>query len=187
MATNPPKRQVPKPDRSVIRWLLDSDPSIRWQTMRDLTDEPIEVVAAERAQVATKGWGARLLISQGPDGCWSAGTSNPNRLSLRRAAWARIPAQRGDRAGRACGRGDRPGRVQARRGWTLAPGERASQPVGRRAGRACRPAEPVDYAARFTSTGLVFSRRLTQMLLERDWQGLRTRQFSGITWTRVPM
>ena len=49
MATNPPKRQAPKPNRSVIQWLLDSDPSIRWQAMRDLISAPAEEVAAERA------------------------------------------------------------------------------------------------------------------------------------------
>ena len=55
---------------TVIDWLLDSDPSIRWQVMRDLTDEPAEVVAAERARIATGGWGARLLALQAPDGQW---------------------------------------------------------------------------------------------------------------------
>jgi hypothetical protein len=54
----------------VVDWLLDSDPSIRWQVIRDLTDEPPEVVAAERARVATEGWGARLLALQAPDGQW---------------------------------------------------------------------------------------------------------------------
>ena len=44
MATNPPERQIPKPKISVIGWLLDSDPSIRWQVMRDLTDAPAEKV-----------------------------------------------------------------------------------------------------------------------------------------------
>ncbi len=78
MATNTPKPQVPKPKRSVIQWLLDSDPSIRWQVMRDLTEEPDEVVAAERARVASEGWGARLLALQGPDGEWGDGTSAPN-------------------------------------------------------------------------------------------------------------
>src|SRR5213593_4912974 len=53
MATNPPKRQAPKLQRSVIRWLLDSDPSIRWQVMRDLIGAPADEVAAERARVAT--------------------------------------------------------------------------------------------------------------------------------------
>lgn len=54
----------------MIRWLLDSDPSIRWQVMRDLTREPDEQVAAERRRVATEGWGAQLLALQGPDGQW---------------------------------------------------------------------------------------------------------------------
>ena len=53
---------------TVIDWLLDSDPAIRWQVMRDLTHEPAEVIAAERARIATEGWGARLLALQAPDG-----------------------------------------------------------------------------------------------------------------------
>src|SRR3954468_14240430 len=76
MATNPPKRQAPKPQRSVIRWLLDSDPAIRWQAMRDLTDAPAEEVAAERARVATEGAGARLLALQAPDGRWGGAAWN---------------------------------------------------------------------------------------------------------------
>src|SRR5882672_7849470 len=76
MAIHPPKRQAPKPKRSVIRWLLDSDPSIRWQVMRDLTDEPADVVAVERAKVATEGWGAHLLVLQGADGRWGGAAWN---------------------------------------------------------------------------------------------------------------
>ena len=56
---------------TVIEWLLDSDPAIRWQAMRDLTDEPAPVVVAERARVATEGWGARLLALQAADGRWA--------------------------------------------------------------------------------------------------------------------
>ena len=56
---------------SVVKWLLDSDPSIRWQVMRDLTDEPDEVIAAERSRVASEGWGAKLLDLQTQDGHWS--------------------------------------------------------------------------------------------------------------------
>lgn len=74
MSTNPSKRQVPKPDSSVIEWLLDSDPSIRWQVMQVLTGAPADEVAAERARVATEGWGASLLALQGNDGSW-AGTA----------------------------------------------------------------------------------------------------------------
>jgi hypothetical protein len=55
---------------TVIDWLLDADPSIRWQVMRDLTNEPADVIAAERSRVATEGWGARLLALQAPDGQW---------------------------------------------------------------------------------------------------------------------
>jgi hypothetical protein len=64
------------PKRSVIRWLLDSDPSIRWQVMRDLTDAPAEEVAAERARVATEGVGAQLLALQGTDGRWGGAAWN---------------------------------------------------------------------------------------------------------------
>ncbi|HEX2221456.1 MAG TPA: hypothetical protein VHK06_02935 [Candidatus Limnocylindria bacterium] len=62
---------------TVIDWLLDSDPSIRWQVMRDLTDAPPEDVGAERARVAREGWGAQLLAAQDPDGRWSGGTFFP--------------------------------------------------------------------------------------------------------------
>lgn len=55
----------------VIEWLLDSDPAIRWQVMQDLIHAPAEEVAAERARVATEGWGARLLALQGADGSWN--------------------------------------------------------------------------------------------------------------------
>jgi hypothetical protein len=55
---------------NVIDWLLDADPAIRWQVMRDLTHDADEVIAAERARVAIEGWGARLLALQAPDGMW---------------------------------------------------------------------------------------------------------------------
>jgi hypothetical protein len=55
---------------TVSDWLLDSDPAIRWQVMRDLTHEPADVIAAERSRVATEGWGAQLLALQAPDGRW---------------------------------------------------------------------------------------------------------------------
>src|SRR3989475_5476945 len=69
----------------VVAWLLDSDPAIRWQVMRDLTDAPEEHVAAERARVATEGWGARLLALQRPDGQWDGGT--PTFTSSAAAKW----------------------------------------------------------------------------------------------------
>ncbi len=62
---------------AVIEWLLDSDPSIRWQVLRDLVPAPAGAVAAERGRVATEGWGARLLDLQGEDGQWAGGACFP--------------------------------------------------------------------------------------------------------------
>jgi hypothetical protein len=64
-----------------IEWLMDSDPAIRWQVMRDLTDAPADGVAAERALVAHEGWGAQLLAAQDPDGRWAGGTFAPRWLA----------------------------------------------------------------------------------------------------------
>ncbi len=55
---------------TVMSWLLDSDPALRWQVMRDLTSESEAAIAAERSRVATDGWGARLLALQDADGYW---------------------------------------------------------------------------------------------------------------------
>jgi hypothetical protein len=76
MAADSAKWHVPKPDGSVIQWLLDSDPSMRWQVMRDLTGAPAEEVAAERARIATEGVGAGLLALQGADGRWGGAAWN---------------------------------------------------------------------------------------------------------------
>lgn len=61
----------------VIEWLLDSDPAIRWQVLRDLADASAEAAAAERALVATTGWGARILDLQTDDGQWGGGSYSP--------------------------------------------------------------------------------------------------------------
>jgi hypothetical protein len=62
---------TPRPAQ--IKWLLDSDPAIRWQVMRDLTGESPTAIAAERSRVATEGWGAKLLARQTPAGSWRGG------------------------------------------------------------------------------------------------------------------
>src|SRR5260370_1280987 len=45
---------------SVVDWLLDSDPAIRWQVLRDRTDAPPGDLAADPARVEPQGWGAPL-------------------------------------------------------------------------------------------------------------------------------
>jgi hypothetical protein len=59
-----------EPVVTCMDWLLGSDPSIRWQVMRDLLDAAPEEVAAERARVATEGYGAELLGLQGQRDEW---------------------------------------------------------------------------------------------------------------------
>ena len=61
----------------VIDWLLDGDPAIRWQVLRDLTDVSPDEVAAERARVEREGWGSKLLALEGPDGLWDGGACFP--------------------------------------------------------------------------------------------------------------
>ena len=61
----------------VIEWLLNGDPAIRWQVLRDLTDAPPGEVARERARVEREGWGARLLAAEDPDGLWAGGACFP--------------------------------------------------------------------------------------------------------------
>jgi hypothetical protein len=63
---------------SVTEWLLDSDPSIRWQVMRDLLAESDANVQRERMRVASEGWGARLLDLQAADGHWGGAAFVPH-------------------------------------------------------------------------------------------------------------
>jgi len=62
---------------AVLKWLLDSDPAIRWQAMRDLCHDDGAVVAAERARVAKEGWGAQILALQSPHGHWGGPLYGP--------------------------------------------------------------------------------------------------------------
>ena len=61
----------------MIDWLLEGDPAIRWQVLRDLTEAPDEEVEAERSRVEHEGWGARLLAVEDADGLWAGGACFP--------------------------------------------------------------------------------------------------------------
>src|SRR5262245_31489291 len=76
MSSSPSKSHVSKPRESVIQWLLGSDPSIRWQAIRDLIGAPADEVAVERQRVAVEGAGARLLALQHEDGTWAGAAWN---------------------------------------------------------------------------------------------------------------
>jgi hypothetical protein len=64
-------------ENAVIPWLLEGDPAIRWQALRDLVGARKEVVAREQRRVAETGWGARLLKLQEPSGQWGGGIYTP--------------------------------------------------------------------------------------------------------------
>jgi hypothetical protein len=68
-------------DQSVIQWLLEGDPAVRWQVQRDLLDEPEKSYGANRERVATEGWGARFLALQDPLGTWGGGLYGPKWVS----------------------------------------------------------------------------------------------------------
>ncbi len=55
---------------STLVWLLDGDPAIRWQALRDLTDASPETIAVERARLPREGMAAAILAAQHPDGAW---------------------------------------------------------------------------------------------------------------------
>lgn len=62
---------------AMVSWLLEGDPSLRWQVLRDLTDASAETVAAERERVVEHGWTAELLVRQDPDGRWAGALYSP--------------------------------------------------------------------------------------------------------------
>jgi hypothetical protein len=62
---------------NMMTWLLDSDPAIRWQVLRDISHAEPTAIVAERARVATEGWGERLLSLLGEDGQWAGGACFP--------------------------------------------------------------------------------------------------------------
>jgi hypothetical protein len=82
--------------RDVIDWLMEGDPAIRWQVMRDLSGAPDAQVQRERNRVARDGWGARLLRIQDDDGRWAGALYSPKWTSttytLLLLHWLGLPA-----------------------------------------------------------------------------------------------
>jgi hypothetical protein len=60
-----------------VDWLMAGDPAIRWQTLRDIEGAPERTWGAERRQVTSAGWGARLLSLQDAEGTWGGGVYSP--------------------------------------------------------------------------------------------------------------
>lgn len=65
----------------MIDWLLQGDASIRFQTLRDLTDAVDEEIRSERKKILTSGWGKALMDLQDDDGTWSQTLYSPKWIS----------------------------------------------------------------------------------------------------------
>jgi hypothetical protein len=82
-------------DDDRVAWLLEGDPSIRWRVHRDVLGSSESTVRAERAKVATEGWGAKLISLQDPDGRWAGGDYTPKWISttytLLHLLWLGLP------------------------------------------------------------------------------------------------
>ncbi len=61
----------------VIRWLLEGDVSIQYQTHRDLLKSEPEILDRLRKRIATEGWGYEILKKQHPDGHWGRAFYQP--------------------------------------------------------------------------------------------------------------
>lgn len=58
---------------AVVGWLMEGDPVIRWQVMRDLLDSAQAGWQTERERTLSEGWGARFLECRNSDDEWPAG------------------------------------------------------------------------------------------------------------------
>ena len=65
----------------IMGWLLEGDPAIRWQVMRDLLAEDDGIIEKEREKITDSGWGARFLSYQEQDGLWGGGIYGPKWIS----------------------------------------------------------------------------------------------------------
>ncbi len=60
-----------KPEKEVISWLIDADPSLRWQVKRDLTLESDEDISAEAIDlVVSKRQKDGLWLLDNPHAIW---------------------------------------------------------------------------------------------------------------------
>lgn len=68
-------------DESIIQWLMEGDPAVRWQVQRDLLDADPKTYQAERDRTADEGWAAQFLSLQDPGGTWGEGWYGPKWIS----------------------------------------------------------------------------------------------------------
>ena len=62
-------------------WLLQGDPAIRWQVMRDLLDYEEDRYSREQLKITEQGWGKQYLAYQDENGMWGGGIYGPKWIS----------------------------------------------------------------------------------------------------------
>ncbi|MHA2031016.1 MAG: hypothetical protein ACW99A_11560 [Candidatus Kariarchaeaceae archaeon] len=65
----------------VTNWLLNADPSIVFQTKRDVLELPESKWKHDQKRILTDGWGKQLLDLQDKDGKWGGGLYGPKFIS----------------------------------------------------------------------------------------------------------
>lgn len=70
-----------KIEKNIINWLLEGDPAVRYQTMRDLTDAKPDEVKRERNRIEKEGWGFAFLERAKPEGGWGLQYYQPKWIS----------------------------------------------------------------------------------------------------------
>ena len=60
-----------------VNWLLEGDPSVRYQVFRDLLSKSDEEIEKAQLAIATSGWGRKLLNLQDEKGLWGGGLYSP--------------------------------------------------------------------------------------------------------------
>lgn len=68
-------------EHEIIKWLLAGDPSIKYQTSRDLLDQPADKLVPIQKQIEKSGWGSKLLSFQEKNGMWGGGLYGPKWIS----------------------------------------------------------------------------------------------------------
>jgi hypothetical protein len=64
-------------DKSILEWLLQGDPSVRWQVQQDLLKDDEKTIRDSRLKIAREGWGYRLLKLQDENHMWSGKLYSP--------------------------------------------------------------------------------------------------------------
>jgi hypothetical protein len=81
IATHEDDRNLVGKRNTILDWLLEGDPAIRYQVRRDLIGDDERSIHQERNSIAESGWGARFLSYQEPSGLWGGGIYGPKWIS----------------------------------------------------------------------------------------------------------